>query len=101
LGVNLLLFANKGQTMNNIILTDEQILLVSDVIFRAQGDFEDHIYDDTIEGYASCSMLQMSYRIKKLLDIVIKGSTKPIIFDASTQRMEFIPEIDADKGSIQ
>ena len=87
--------------MNTITLTDEDMLLITDIVYRAFEDFDEPIYDDTIEGYASCSILQMSYRVKKLLNTLADQATKPICFDESTQRMEFIPEIDADKGSIQ
>jgi hypothetical protein len=87
--------------MNTITLTDEEILLITDIIYRAFEDFDEPVYDDTIEGYASCSMLQMSYRVKKLLNTVADQSTKSIAFDESTQRMEFISEIDANNGSIQ
>ena len=87
--------------MNTITLTDEELLLITDIIYRAFEDFDEPMYDDTIEGYAACSILQMSYRVKKLLNTVSDQSTKPIAFDESTQRLEFIPEIDAKKGSIQ
>ena len=43
--------------MNTITLTDEELLLITDIIYRAFEDFDEPMYDDTIEGYAACSIL--------------------------------------------
>ena len=47
--------------MNTITLNDDQLLLIIDIISRAQDDFDPHLYGETeIEGYASVCMFPMS-----------------------------------------
>ena len=76
--------------MNTITINDDQLLLIIDLISRAQDDFEFHLYGETgVEGYASVCMLQMHTKLISL-EIALKASQRePIEFCTATQSQQF------------
>lgn len=76
--------------MNTITLSDDQLLLIIDVIHRAQDDFEPYLYGETdIEGYAAVSMLQMHSKLTTLETVLKAGQREPIEFCSATQSQQF------------
>ena len=78
-----------GDTMKPIKLTDDQLLLLIDIVHRS-NDFDMHIDGETlIEGYPSVVMLQMYYKLKRLEDILKSTHEKNIVFCHVTQSHVF------------
>tara|TARA_A100001015_G_scaffold113143_2_gene125710 strand:- start:445 stop:726 length:282 start_codon:yes stop_codon:yes gene_type:complete len=76
--------------MNTITLNDDQLLLIIDVIHRAQDAFEPYLYDETeIEGYAAVSMLQMHSKLRTLETLLKAGQREPIEWCSPTQSYQF------------
>ncbi len=76
--------------MNTITLNDDQLLLIIDIISRAQDDFDPHLYGETeIEGYASVCMLQMHTKLKTLETVLKAGQREHITFCTATQSQQF------------
>jgi hypothetical protein len=76
--------------MNKITLNDDQLLLIIDIVSRAQDDFEMHLYGETgIEGYASVCMLQMHTKLRTLETVLKAGQREPIEFCSATQSQQF------------
>ena len=76
--------------MNTITLNDDQLLLIIDIISRAQNDFEPHLYGETfVEGYASVCMLQMHTKLTTLETVLKAGHREPIEFCSATQSQQF------------
>jgi len=79
--------------MNTITLNDDQLLLIIDIISRAQDDFDIHLnrrYSETdIEGYAAVCLLQMHTKLKTLETVLKAGQREPIEFCSATQSQQF------------
>lgn len=76
--------------MNTITLSDDQLLLIIDVIHRAQDDFEPYLYGETdVEGYAAVSMLQMHSKLTTLETVLKAGHREPIEWCSPTQSHQF------------
>ncbi len=74
--------------MNTITINDDQLLLIIDLISRAQDDFEPHLYGDDL-GYASVCMLQMHTKLTTLETMLKAGHREPIKFCSATQSQQF------------
>lgn len=76
--------------MNTITLNDDQLLLIIDLVYRAQDDFEPHLYGETdVEGYAAVSMLQMHTKLTTLEKVLKANQREPIEFCSATQSQQF------------
>ena len=86
--------------MNTITLTDDELLLVVDIISRSKGDFDEHLYlPEYVQGYAAVVLLQYHSRLenleKKLSESNALTGRQPITFSVASQRMEFESEVTA------
>ena len=76
--------------MNTITINDDQLLLIIDLISRAQDDFEMHLYGETlVEGYAAVCMLQMHTKLTTLEKVLKANQREPIEFCSATQSQQF------------
>ena len=76
--------------MNTITLNDDQLLLIIDIVSRAQDDFDIHLYGETdIEGYAAVCLLQMHTKLTTLETVLKAGQREPIEFCSATQSQQF------------
>lgn len=75
--------------MKPIKLTDDQLLLLIDIVHRS-NDFDEHIYGETlVEGYPAVVMLQMHSKLKRLKEILKSSHDKNIVFCDVTQAHVF------------
>ena len=85
--------------MNTITLTDDELLLVVDIVSRSKGDFDEHLYEpEYVQGYAAVVLLQYHSRLENLEKKLSEGTTtsrQPITFSVASQRMEFESEVTA------
>jgi len=94
--------------MNTITLTDDELLLVVDIVNRSKGDFDGMHIDgmhidfeepEYVQGYAFVVLLQYRSRLENLEKKLSEGNAlagrQPITFSVANQRMEFESEVTA------
>jgi len=77
--------------MTTITLNDDQLLLLMDVINRAKGDFDAHLYGESdVEGYAAVAMLQTHSKLENIESLLKDSHPIPVEFCDVTQSLQFI-----------